>query len=123
MLSLIAAKFRADGGLSERADKLLSIHAAVLAIQLSSERALLPKFWLVAHAQTIRSMKSPDGSKSVRLPFARRLILSKRWRRDVLFRQQSRDQARSNGVAAPPRRASAGRVPTQRGRCDLDARV
>src|SRR6266545_7632493 len=127
MLSLIAAKFRADGGLSERADKLLSIHAAVLAIQLSSERALLPKFWLVAHAQTIRSMKSPDGSKSVRLPFARRLILSKRWRRDVLFRQQSRDQARSpprsNGVTAPPRRASAGRVPTQRGRCDLDARV
>src|SRR6266478_1100774 len=96
MLSLIAAKSRADGGLVERADRLLSIRAAVLAIQLFSERALPRKSWPVARAQTIRSKKSPDGSKS------------------VLFRQQPRDQARSrprsDGVTAPSRRSSAGRV-------------
>src|SRR6266567_8439390 len=95
MLSLIAAKSRADGGLVERAGKLLSIRAAVLAIQLFSERALPRKSWPVVRAQTIRSKKSPNGSKSVPLPSVQRLISSKRWRREVLFRQQPRDQARS----------------------------
>src|SRR6266576_1825770 len=86
MLSLIAAKSRADGGLVERADRLLSIRAAVLAIQLFSERALPRKSWPVVRAQTIRSKKSHDGSRSVLPPFVRRLILRKRWRRAVLLR-------------------------------------
>src|SRR5450759_1741767 len=108
----------------EKADKLRSTRAAVSAIQLSSEKALPPRFWLVARAQTIRSKKSPDGSKSVLPRSAKRLISSKRWRREVLFRQQSRDQARartrSDGCAAASRRSSPRRVSSQRRRRCLD---
>src|SRR5713101_9559467 len=85
MLSLIAERCRADGGRVEKADKLRSTRAAASAIQLSSEKALPRRFWLVARAQTIRSKKSPNGFKSVLSRSAKRLISSKRWRREVLF--------------------------------------
>jgi len=115
MLSLMVEKSRGDGGRVERAGRSRSIHAAVLVIQLSLEKAFPRVFWPVAHARTNRSTKLPDGSKSVLHPSVKRLISSKRWLREVLFRQQSRDQTRSrtqsDGVTTSSRCSSARRVP------------
>src|SRR5262245_27315330 len=100
-------RYRLDGGLVARAAKSRSILAAVSVIQLFLGKAFRRRFWPVARTLTIRSKKSPDGSTSRPLPSAQRLTTGKRWRREVLFRQQSREQAcarsRSYGIATPSR--------------------